>query len=126
MSLQYLKPYISTLILASRRGLSSFPVTQLLVINPTHKHVPTPDAAHNPGYYSVGKVEHTQSNPMNDMIYVLKRRGILAGEFRCSSHKWSGMVRIPSKSSEGDWEPQKDRLKGVQERTGEFRRVDIV
>jgi hypothetical protein len=117
--------YAVALITASRRGLSSSPVTQLVIVNPVYPDVPSP----HPTHYWVNHSPHPDNikgDTVNETITLLKRRGIIAADFRRSSHKWSGMVRIPTKSDDGEWESRQDRVKNVQEHKGEFRRVDIL
>ncbi|KAI0696253.1 hypothetical protein BC835DRAFT_1342977 [Cytidiella melzeri] len=109
-----------------RRGVSPSPITQLLVINPKHEYVPSPASTTTHGNHTVKNVEGKEGNPIAEMLGVLRRRGIIAADFRVTSYKWTGVLRIPWRSENGDWESQSDRLKGVQKRTGEFKRVDIV
>ncbi len=121
-------PALCTKILTidSRRGSEKSSSTQLLVINPDHEYVPSPASTGSLAYYCVGKSEAAQGNLTQETVELLTRRGICVAEFRFTSHKWTGLVRIPGKNEDGEWESMAERLKGVKERKGEFKRADIL
>ena len=112
-------------LLHSRRGANRAQCTHLVVIDPEHTHVPTPAATGGTGYFCVSKAEAVKGNTALSTVEMLTRRGICAAELRFSTHKWGGLVRIPGKTEDGEWEIQSERLKGVSEHTGDFRRVDM-
>ncbi|KAI0087007.1 hypothetical protein BDY19DRAFT_321676 [Irpex rosettiformis] len=122
-----LKPTVEVILVGDhRRGLQQSISTQLLIIDPAHEHLPTPASTGNVASYSVNRLEATEGNMAPESIELLKRRGILAAELRCSTHKWSGLVRVSGKNIDGDWESQIQRVKGIKEHQGEFRRADLV
>ncbi|KAI0344404.1 Nucleotidyltransferase [Trametopsis cervina] len=113
------------LVGSHRRGCPSPTSTHLLLIHPAHVEVPTPDKVVQRVPFMQSKADKSPDNPTKDILDVLRRRGIIAADFRVTSHSWTGVLRIPYKDSEGAWEPQRDRVRGVKERHGEFRRVDL-
>jgi DNA polymerase beta len=41
------------------------------------------------------------------------------------SKKWQGIVRIPEKHEQGDWGSRSERLEGIANGIGTFKRLDL-
>ena len=73
-------------------------------------------------------VRHTDKefSPLyNDVLPTLEERGLLAAYMMKGTKKWQGIVRLPEKDEQGDWGSRRDRLEGIENGLGTFRRLDL-
>nr|GAT49328.1 DNA polymerase IV [Mycena chlorophos] len=104
-----------------RRGYPDSSDIDLVVLHPTHVHVPFPDRRRGAPKRDAKTV--LQSN----MLPALTERGILAATLSSGNLKWQGIVRIPEMVPTGmDWAGERQRrITAIEALDGEFRRMDI-
>ena len=104
----------------SRRGSPTSSDIDIILLHPSHVHIPVPDQKR-----PQGKAEKDSSMLQQDVLEPLRRSGIIADTLTSGPLKWQGMVRIPQRDDEGEWEPVQTRVNAVAALNGAFRRADF-
>lgn len=60
-----------------------------------------------------------------DIVPTLENRGLVAAFLTKGPRKWQGIVRVPERDENGVWVSIRERLQGIAEKTGAFKRLDI-
>jgi len=113
----------------------------IILFHPTHVHVPTPhippsaalSKRNNTGTSTLSskpgskitKAERESSPLIQDVVQPLTKRGLIAATLSTGARKWQGVVRLPERDEDGEWESRSERVKSVKADQGLFRRVDL-
>ena len=117
------QPYSGTSLLTpnlSRRGSPTSSDIDIILLHPSHVHIPVPDQKR-----SREKTDKTPSMLQQDVLEPLRRSGIIADTLTLGPLKWQGMVRIPQRDEGGEWESVQTRVDAVAALNGAFRRADF-
>lgn len=110
----------------SRRGSTTSSDIDIMLLHPSHVHIPTPNIKQPPPPKSSGATNDKLAAPLvSEVLEPLKRIGIIADTLSMGPKKWQGVVRVPERDSEGVWETQNARLEGIESMTSSFRRADL-
>lgn len=113
----------------------------MILFHPTHVHVPTPNISHSSAFSTrnitgtsplssksgsrMTKAEREASPLIKDVVQPLTQGGLIAATLSTGARKWQGVVRLPEKDKDGQWELMSERLKLVKADKGFFRRMDL-
>lgn len=62
----------------------------------------------------------------DDLVRSLERRRLLVGRYKSLPSVWLGVVRIPGRESDGDWESLQSREAGLKNHKGVFRDAEFM
>lgn len=112
----------------------------VILFHPTHVHVPTPNISHSNAASNnikgtsplssksgsrMTKAERELSPLIKDVVQPLTQGGLIAATLSTGARKWQGVVRLPEKDKDGQWESMSERMKLVKADKGFFRRMDL-
>ncbi|KAI0920070.1 hypothetical protein AcV5_007929 [Taiwanofungus camphoratus] len=134
-------PKFEVLLVGSyRRKATSCSDIDVLLFHPAFVHVPTPAEApsgtarntvrrRQPSLSfraTYSKASSRKASPLSsDVVQPLIEKGLIAGTFTSGASKWQGIVRIPQRVFEHQWEEKTNRLEHIADKTGSFRRMDL-
>ncbi|KAF8634179.1 hypothetical protein AX15_001043 [Amanita polypyramis BW_CC] len=127
-----------------RRGLSSLPRLDIVVLHTEHVYMPIPDPpqglrrrlmkspATKNKYFSISK---KMPNPLHgDLVPNLTNRGLICDTTLHADRKWSGIIRIPELvegvGPGGErtmvWREKHERIRAIASTEGTFRQMNVV
>ncbi|KAK2465714.1 hypothetical protein APHAL10511_002258 [Amanita phalloides] len=128
-----------------RRGLSSFPILNILLLHSEHVHVPIPDPPRSQFSYRLSQsfaikqkyisAKDKLTNPLHgDLVPNLINRGLVCDTAMSGERKWGGVIRVPElvqgTVTDGEqtlvWRSKHERLKDITVTAGTFRQMDVV
>lgn len=112
----------------SRRGTRTSSDIDIMLLHPSHVHIPTPELKRSSrnGTPGLKKRSAVRDSPLRiEVLQRLVRTGIIAETLSEGPQKWQGVARIPERDGQGNWEAQSDRVVAIASLTGEFRRADL-
>lgn len=121
-----------------RRGAATSSDIDIIILHPNHVHVPVPNISPpKPSLkppprigtsvllFKFIKGEDKMSPLHTDIVPTLENRGLVAAFLTKGPRKWQGIVRVPERDENGVWVSIRERLQGIAEKTGAFKRLDI-
>jgi len=127
--------------ITSRRGAPVSGDMDVILFHPTHVHVPTPNISHSSAFSNrnitgrtplssksgsrMTKAEQETSPLIKGVVEPLTQEGLIAATLSTGARKWQGVVRLPEKDKDGQWELMGERVKSVKADKGFFRRMDL-
>lgn len=114
--------------------MSEYTDLKFVLLHPGYRHVevPTMPKRNKAGTIArtVGRIvapQYVVNNVMtDDLVKSLERRRLLVGRYKSWASIWQGVLRIPERESDGDWESLYSRETGLANHQGVYRNAEFV